>query len=226
VLKLRVLSFLFLYLICFIHLLYFSLQEISPLPFQHQDATSLRLEEDGMARGIGVLTGSLGFATLGMATLGLLWSTSGSPIPPNPATPENPPLTNPTPPPAPPSPKGEGEWRLLDPITYENLTVFPVVSPTEHDTGAFLTLEEGLANGNVVVQEQGAQTIARDRDGNPRAVAQNYGASVNQLVLLNRSKRPLLLLSGELVSGGKQDRIIAKDRLWRRSRLERHLRLG
>jgi hypothetical protein len=41
----------------------------------------------------------------------------------------------------------------------------------------------------------------------------NGGASVNQLVLINRSKRPLLLLAGELVSGGKQDRIIGKDRI-------------
>jgi len=39
------------------------------------------------------------------------------------------------------------------------------------------------------------------------------GASVNQLVLINRSKRPLLLLAGELVSGGKQDRVIGKDRI-------------
>ena len=39
------------------------------------------------------------------------------------------------------------------------------------------------------------------------------GPSVNQLVLINHSKRPLLLLAGELVSGGKQDRIIAKDRI-------------
>jgi hypothetical protein len=41
----------------------------------------------------------------------------------------------------------------------------------------------------------------------------NSGASVNQLVLINRGKRPLLLLAGELVSGGKQDRIIGKDRI-------------
>jgi hypothetical protein len=39
------------------------------------------------------------------------------------------------------------------------------------------------------------------------------GAQVNQLVLINNSKRPLLLLAGEIVTGGKQDRIIAKDRL-------------
>jgi hypothetical protein len=36
---------------------------------------------------------------------------------------------------------------------------------------------------------------------------------VNQLVLINRGKRPLLLLAGEVVSGGKQDRIIGKDRI-------------
>jgi hypothetical protein len=53
----------------------------------------------------------------------------------------------------------------------------------------------------------------RNRDGS-RPVVQNYGgASVNQLVLVNHSKRPLLLLAGELVSGGKQDRVIGKDRI-------------
>ena len=36
---------------------------------------------------------------------------------------------------------------------------------------------------------------------------------MNQLVLINRGKRPLLLLAGEVVSGGKQDRIIGKDRI-------------
>jgi hypothetical protein len=36
---------------------------------------------------------------------------------------------------------------------------------------------------------------------------------VNTLVLVNRSRRPLLLLAGEIVTGGKQDRIIAKDRI-------------
>jgi len=56
--------------------------------------------------------------------------------------------------------------------------------------------------------------LARSRDGRPVAVPQySSGASVNQLVLINRSKRPLLLLAGELVSGGKQDRIIGKDRI-------------
>ena len=36
---------------------------------------------------------------------------------------------------------------------------------------------------------------------------------MNQLVLINRGKKPLVLLAGEVVSGGKQDRIIGKDRI-------------
>jgi hypothetical protein len=110
--------------------------------------------------------------------------------------------------------KPEGTWRLLDPVTYENITIFPVVSSSTQDTSPFLTLDEGLSSGEVIVSEQGAAGLARSRDGRPVAVPQyNSGASVNQLVLINRSKRPLLLLAGELVSGGKQDRIIGKDRI-------------
>jgi len=136
--------------------------------------------------------GLLGISAMGMAVFGFLWySPSG----------------------ATPSGKQEGEWRLLEPVSYENLTVFPVVSSSGYDTSAFLTLEDGLSSGEVTVREQGGDVIYRNRDGSRPAV-QNYGGpSVNQLVLVNHSKRPLLLLAGELVSGGKQDRVIAKDRI-------------
>lgn len=109
----------------------------------------------------------------------------------------------------------EGGWRLLDPVSYENITLFPVVTSTAQDTSAFMTLDEGLSSGEVIVSEQGAAGLARTRDGRPIPVPQQYGsgASVNQLVLINRGKRPLVLLAGELVSGGKQDRIIGKDRI-------------
>lgn len=115
-------------------------------------------------------------------------------------------------PPAPQS-KPEGDWRILDPVTYENISVFPVVASYGQDTSAFLTLEEGLASGEVVVRERGSEEMVRGRDGRPVYIPQPTGASVNQLVLVNRSKRPLLLLAGELVSGGKQDRVIGKDRI-------------
>jgi hypothetical protein len=113
------------------------------------------------------------------------------------------------------SQRAEGDWRILDPVTYENIAIFPVVSGSSQDTSSFLTLEEGLASGEVIVSERGAAGIVRNRGQvRPGAVPQyDGGASVNQLVLINRSKRPLLLLAGELVSGGKQDRIIGKDRI-------------
>lgn len=147
--------------------------------------------------------GLLGFITLGgLAFVG----SSPSPEPGN-----NPPTLPVTPP---PQPRPEGNWRLLDPVTYENMSVFPVVASFGQDTSAFLTLEEGLATGEVQVRERGSEEMVRGRDGRIVYLPQpTAGASVNQLVLVNRSKRPLLLLAGELVSGGKQDRVIGKDRI-------------
>src|SRR4029077_8048542 len=111
-------------------------------------------------------------------------------------------------------PRTEGDWRILDPVVYENIAIFPVVSGSSQDTSSFLTLEEGLASGEVIVSERGAAGMVRNRgEVRPIPVPQyDSGASVNQLVLINRSKRPLLLLAGELVSGGKEDRIIGKNR--------------
>ncbi len=101
-------------------------------------------------------------------------------------------------------------WRLAQPVTYENLTVFPVVSTEEADTSGFATLDDALASGAAIVTEQGSY-MRRSRDGIIQPAVS--GAQVNQLVLVNRGKRPLLLLAGEVVSGGKQDRIIGKDRI-------------
>src|ERR1700683_3088287 len=56
--------------------------------------------------------------------------------------------------------------------------------------------------------------MRRSRNGaEPAVMSSSGGAQVNQLVLVNRGKKPLLLLAGEVVSGGKQDRIIGKDRI-------------
>ena len=154
----------------------------------------MHAKEDSMQRFASTLFESslFGIAALGIVAVGFLCSSPGEPTPPG---------------------KPPGEWRLLEPITYENLTVFPVAASSGYDTGAFLTLEEGLSHGEVIVREQGAETLIRGRDGRRPAVQNDGGPSVNQLVLVNRSKQPLILLAGELVSGGKQDRVIAKDRI-------------
>jgi len=89
-----------------------------------------------------------------------------------------------------------------------------VVATTTHDTHDFITLDEGLRSGEVIVTEAGqVQPMIRRRGTSPRQRYPGDGAQVNQLVLVNNSKRPLLLLAGEIVTGGKQDRVIGKDRI-------------
>ena len=109
------------------------------------------------------------------------------------------------------------DYRVLAPIRHGNLTVFPVAALTSHDTSGFLTLDEGLKAKEVEVTEAGNVGGMIRRRPSGGAVTPNYpmrnGAQVNRLVLVNNSKRPLLLLAGEIVTGGKQDRVIAKDRI-------------
>ncbi len=105
-------------------------------------------------------------------------------------------------------------YSLLNPIRSGNLTVFPVVAGKSYDTAEFLTLDEGLRSGDVVVTEAGqARGLIRRRPSGPAVIHPIRDAEVNQLVLVNNSKRPLLLLAGEIVTGGKQDRVIGKDRI-------------
>jgi len=109
------------------------------------------------------------------------------------------------------------DYKVLAPIRHGNLTVFPVVATNSHDTHAFLTLDEGLKSGEVEVTESGrvGGMIRRRQQGGVvhPAYPVRDGAQVNKLVLVNNSKRPLILLAGEIVTGGKQDRVIGKDRL-------------
>jgi hypothetical protein len=109
-------------------------------------------------------------------------------------------------------------WRVLDPITRRNLTIYPVISNLRLDTSEFLTLDEGLSSGVVKIGERGQleNTLYRRRDSrSPQSWREqredNGGASVNELALVNDSSRPLILLAGEVVSGGKQNRIIGAD---------------
>ena len=98
---------------------------------------------------------------------------------------------------------------VLSPITHGKLTIFPIVGGTDYDTSKFLTLDEGIQNGSVVVTEQGSlRGLVRGQQ-----TTRGSGAEVNRLVLVNNSDRPLLLLAGEIVTGGKQDRVIGADRL-------------
>ena len=104
-------------------------------------------------------------------------------------------------------------YRVLAPIQSGDLTLFPVVRADGKagEGAAFLTLDEGLRSGEVEVTEAGnARGLVRPRGGRQPVY---QGDQVNTLVLINHSRKPLVLLAGEIVTGGKQDRIVASDRI-------------
>ncbi len=105
---------------------------------------------------------------------------------------------------------GHAELHVLPPVTRGNLSIFPVVGGAENNTTHLLTLDEGLRAGSVVVTEAGSLR-GLVRPGTP--LPPQSGAEVNRLVLINNSDHPLLLLAGEVVTGGKQDRVIGVDRI-------------
>ena len=84
--------------------------------------------------------------------------------------------------------------KLLSPITYRQLALFPIVQTAlATDKTQYLTLTEGLKGKVVTVAELGG------------------GGSVNTLLVTNKSLKPLLILGGEVVLGGQQDRILGQD---------------
>lgn len=103
-------------------------------------------------------------------------------------------------------------YHVESPVVHGNLAVFPVTTGGAHDTSQFLTLDEGIRAGQVTVTEAGDER-GMIRPGQPIPPRRGGGAEVNRLVLYNNSSRPLLLLAGEIVTGGKQDRVVGSDRI-------------
>jgi hypothetical protein len=82
--------------------------------------------------------------------------------------------------------------------TYQNLRLYPVKAKSSFtDTfktiGKYMNLKDALAKGKVVITEQLG------------------GAQVNTLTIENISTDTIMILSGEVITGGKQNRIIGKD---------------
>lgn len=102
-----------------------------------------------------------------------------------------------------------GSWQVHDPIVYSNLALFPVTASVAHDSSPYITLDEGLRTGEVEVMELGPGLI-RHRPG---TTPSGGSPQVNTLALVNHSKKALILLAGEIVTGGRQDRVISKDRV-------------
>jgi hypothetical protein len=99
------------------------------------------------------------------------------------------------------------KWRVGSPIRFEKLTIFPVISDEPTSTTDFITLDEGLRTGKVVITELGAN--GRSRRIRSRRVSDD--AEVNKLAIRNNSGKTLVLIAGEMIVGGKQDRIVGHD---------------
>jgi len=116
------------------------------------------------------------------------------------------------------------EFEVKPPIASRNLTVFPVVSKSAMPKleNRYITLDEGMKKKLIVIKEMDdepdVQPLVRPRDGRQSASTRNLaeqrnlqGPDVNKLKLINKSGKMLVLIAGEMVVGGKQDRIVQKD---------------
>lgn len=84
---------------------------------------------------------------------------------------------------------------------YGNLRLYPIRAndsfvKAHNNLGKYVTLEQALKNGKIEVTETGSSS--------------NSG-TVNELYVKNVSSDTIMILSGEVVQGGKQDRMIAQD---------------
>lgn len=108
--------------------------------------------------------------------------------------------------------------RVGRPVSYKNLTLFPVYGGGARlSTSDYVTLDEGIRAGTVTITERGSlppSALIRTPRGVVRqqqASMRGDGASVNELALINKSGKKLLLLAGEVIVGGRQDRIVQDD---------------
>jgi hypothetical protein len=100
------------------------------------------------------------------------------------------------------------DWRIGSPVGFDNLMVFPVLSDRAASADDFITLDEGLRSRKVVITELGADGRSH-RLRSQRRVDDN--AEVNRLAVTNNSGKKLILIAGEMIIGGKQDRIVGHD---------------
>ncbi len=101
------------------------------------------------------------------------------------------------------------DWRVGSPTSFDNLTIFPVLSEQATSADDYITLDEGLRTGKVIITEIGAD--GRAHRLRARRQSDDDNAEVNRLALTNRSGKKLILIAGEMILGGKQDRIVGHD---------------
>jgi hypothetical protein len=85
-----------------------------------------------------------------------------------------------------------GNLTILDPVIYENLSVFPMVTSQPAEGNEFFCFEESLESKVLEVKEV-------------------EGGQVPQVVFINRSASFIFIMGGEVLAGCKQDRVVGRD---------------
>jgi hypothetical protein len=83
------------------------------------------------------------------------------------------------------------DTRIGEPQQYKNLAVFPLFT-SGRATRRYWTLDQALVKGVLRISEKGE-------------------GSVPELLAENRSDEPIFLMAGEIVTGGKQNRVVSQD---------------
>lgn len=85
--------------------------------------------------------------------------------------------------------------KVQTPTTYKNLTIYPVVTGNYSTISNFLTLSEAVDAKTLLIKEM------------------SNGEEVNKLIANNKSNKYVFIMAGEILTGGKQDRILKYDAL-------------
>jgi len=84
------------------------------------------------------------------------------------------------------------EQMVGDPLTCANLSIYPVRSSVSAEVIDYITLDEALAEDLIDITEKDQAEVAR-------------------VYVTSRAELPIYLMAGEVILGGKQDRVVAKD---------------
>ncbi len=86
----------------------------------------------------------------------------------------------------------ETDFMVRKPTVYNHLAIYPVFRKTPIDVGNYMTLDEAQNAGIIIITE-------------------GPNASVPMVVILNTGRWPIYIMAGEIIIGGKQDRMVSYD---------------